>query len=488
MYELLHSIAGQTTRVIVTISIKTQLESTGTAHVIALLKKPRQAQVVGFESKNRSALARDIARSSMESPTTTNEAISAFQIQADESCQLENLAYSCPTENFLVGPMSDTGPSSPTADQDRSLVEAAGEKEQAAITDKVTRGEEFSNLRAKLLSVDSRGYERLVESRKNGEFESIISVPLLNVIPPYRVSRGKVSTGTSWGLNAIEAPSLWKKGITGKGIVVGHLGGWVDSRHPALKGAVQGGAAVEIDERGRPKLSVPDRYDAHATHTAGTIAGRSNKYQTIGVAPEATLCCLVATELGNRMARILGGLDEAVKSGARVIFLPFANPDYHEDLALLLRRLCELNVLPVLPVGNDGPQTSDSPANGPGVLSCGASTRKNEVAAFSSSQAFIVPENRLVPSVVAPGEGVISCVPPRSFAAMEGTTMAAAHVAGLAALLFSAFPEAGPADVETAILDSCTRPGNMPLERANRGIPNAPQALAKLKTILGKRS
>jgi len=478
MYERFHAIAGQTTRVIVSTPIQTQLEATGRAQVIALLKNPPLATAAGLESKNLSARARDTAGTFKEL---------AASIREVSSMALSQNGCTPWFEQAFMGAMENSAALSAPEDLERSLGGGGGETKQAANSDEVTWLQAFSNLGAVLFSVDTKGYETLVKLQKSGKYESLVTAPLLNVIPPYRISRGKVSTGDSWGLDAIQARSLWKKGITGKGIVVGHLGGWVDGKHPALKGAVQGGAAVEIDERGRPKKSVPDGYDAHATHTAGTIAGRSSKDQTIGVAPEATLCCLVATEPGNRMARILGGLDEAVKRGARVIFFPFANPDYHGDFALLLSRLRELSVLPVVPIGNDGPETSDSPANGPRVLSSGASTRKKEVAGFSSSQAFIVPENRQVPSLVAPGEGVVSCVPGGSFATMAGTTMAAAHVTGLVALLFSAFPEAAPADVETAILDSCTRLGSMPVARANRGIPNAPRALSHLETIMARK-
>src|SRR5262249_13810063 len=72
------------------------------------------------------------------------------------------------------------------------------------------------------------------------------------------------------------------------------------------------------------------------------------------------------------------------------------------------------------------------------------------------------------------------CVPNRGFAEMDGTSMATPHVAGLAALLASAKPAASAADLEAAILASCTRPGTMPQARANRGVPDATAALAHL--------
>lgn len=59
--------------------------------------------------------------------------------------------------------------------------------------------------------------------------------------------------------------------------------------------------------------------------------------------------------------------------------------------------------------------------------------------------------------------------------------MATPHVAGLAALLFEAVPEASAHDVEQAILSSCARPQTMSANRANRGLPDGPTALDILR-------
>jgi subtilisin len=102
------------------------------------------------------------------------------------------------------------------------------------------------------------------------------------------------------------------------------------------------------------------------------------------------------------------------------------------------------------------------------------------VANFSSSQTFDRPTDPLVPDIVAPGVGVLSCVPGKRFAEMDGASMATPHVAGLAALLQSARPDASASDLEAAILASCTRPSTMPQGRGNRGVPDAVVALAQL--------
>jgi subtilisin family serine protease len=62
--------------------------------------------------------------------------------------------------------------------------------------------------------------------------------------------------------------------------------------------------------------------------------------------------------------------------------------------------------------------------------------------------------------------------------------MATPHIAGLAALLWQAKPGATVDEIEAAIFKSCKRPSTMPSARANRGLPNAVDALAILQGAL----
>jgi subtilisin family serine protease len=63
---------------------------------------------------------------------------------------------------------------------------------------------------------------------------------------------------------------------------------------------------------------------------------------------------------------------------------------------------------------------------------------------------------------------------------MDGSSMATPHVAGLAALLLQAKPDAAADDLEKAILRSCTRPASMVEARANLGVPDAVAAFQLL--------
>jgi subtilisin len=110
------------------------------------------------------------------------------------------------------------------------------------------------------------------------------------------------------------------------------------------------------------------------------------------------------------------------------------------------------------------------------VLSVGAMDATDHVADFSSSQKFNRPIDPLVPDLVAPGVGVVSCIPGGGFAEMDGSSMATPHVAGLAAVLLQAKPGATISELEQAIISSCTRPKSMQKARANHGVPDAVRA------------
>jgi subtilisin len=339
----------------------------------------------------------------------------------------------------------------------------------------------FDNLGIMLGTTDRSGVRALLADSR---VLAVTAAPELSLIRPElrRVTRAR--GGISWGLRRLGIPALWDQGLNGRDVLVGHLDTGVDGTHPALKGAIA--EFAEFDWLGQP-VTNPRAHDpdGHGTHTAGTMVGRKVGTREFGVAPEARLASALVIEGGNVTLRILRGLDWLVGLRPRVISLSLGVSPYRSDFLPVIQVLRARRILPVVAVGNEGPGASCSPGNYAEVLSVGASDATDGVGLFSSSQRFRRRRNPGVPNLVAPGVDIFSCTPGGRYAEYSGTSMATPHVAGLAALLFGAHPEATADQVERAILGSCTLPPGMLPERGSLGIPDGPTALAKLRNALG---
>jgi subtilisin len=338
----------------------------------------------------------------------------------------------------------------------------------------------YPNLGIMLGTVTREGLNSL---RADERVDSVSGSPQFSLIKPTVIAEAALSSQITWGIEALGVPKLWKEGLSGKGVRVAHLDTGADGKHPALKKAFA--AFAEFDFMGQRVNPDPAPHDTdqHGTHTAATIAGRKVKGQNVGVAPGAQLASAIVIEGGLVINRILGGMDWAISEGARVLSMSLGIRGFIEDFIPITQILRARNVLPVIAVGNEGPGQSRSPGNYHESLSIGAVDKNLVVAPFSSSQRFIRKNDPTVPDLVAPGVDIISAKPKGGFQLMSGSSMATPHIAGLAALLFEAAPGATIDAVEQAIYHSCKRGPGMSLERANRGFPNAVEALASLTGV-----
>ena len=315
------------------------------------------------------------------------------------------------------------------------------------------------------------GLERLAASPRVRYVGSSIAV---NLIRPTAGRTAALASETTWGIGMMGIPRLWREGLDGTGVRVAHLDTGVDANHPALSGAVAEFLFVDEHGVGDPTVAAFDT-EEHGTHTAGTIAGRPVSGRAIGVAPGAMLYSAAVCDGGNLVARILAGMEWASRQGVRVLNLSIGLRPYHDDFRMIMATLRASGVLPVCAVGNSGPGTSSSPGNYDLVLSVGGCDAHRDIDRNASSQWFARADDPLVPDLVAPGVDVISARPGGGYQSLDGSSQAAPHITGLAALLWQARPEATVAEIESAIFNSCVL-GSMPQDRANLGLPNGPRA------------
>jgi subtilisin family serine protease len=360
--------------------------------------------------------------------------------------------------------------------QQAALAAAAVTGRKRAAPREVPRVRVYPALGLLLGTVQPEGLKQL---RTDPRIQSVHSAPPLSLVRPVHTKKASKPSQVTWGLDRLRVPALWNHGLTGKGVLVGHLDTGVDGAHPALKGAIKHFAEFDLQGDQVPGAK-PSDSDEHGTHTAGTILGRSVGKTAFGVAPGAQLASAMVIEHGDVIARVLAGMDWAVSLGVRILSMSLGLRGYTEDFLPLTRILRARNILPVFAAGNEGPGQTRSPGNYAEALSVGAVDSNDVVAGFSSSGHFNRPSDPIVPDLAAPGVDVVSSVPGNAYAQMSGTSMATPHVAGLAALLMEAKPEATADEVENAIFKSCALSTGMSPDRAGRGIPSGTAALQLL--------
>jgi subtilisin family serine protease len=242
--------------------------------------------------------------------------------------------------------------------------------------------------------------------------------------PPY--SNG---LGTTWGLKATGVaagpPSRW----TGFGIRVAILDTGIDLHHSDLKERVASARSFV------PALPVQDAI-GHGTHCAGTIAGHLDPHgYRYGIAHGVELCIARVFDAAADTARerLIEAMDWAVSMGCRVIALPLGSMDATpaDDFEAAGARALAAGCLVIAAAGNARSKGVVQPANSPSILAVGAVDNSLALAPFSPGAADGAAGS---PALIAPGVGIYSTAPANAYAVRTGTSMAAAHVAGVAAL------------------------------------------------------
>ena len=298
------------------------------------------------------------------------------------------------------------------------------------------------------------------------------------------LARGEINDGITWGLKQLGIPKLWET-TKGANVNVAVLDTGVYAEHPALAGRVQ--EFVVVDPIGR-RITAQPSFDAaqHGTHVCGTIAGgKTFDGVSIGVAPEANLLAAGVLVGDATLRTLFEGISWAVENGADIINMSlgftYYEPLFAEFLDILLS---DFGVMPVVAIGNENHGNTSSPGNARSAFSVGAVEKvkggKLDIAFFSGGASLQFPgqgDGALVtkPDVAAPGVQVYSSIPPektpqgtREYTYMDGTSMATPHVAGVAALLMAAKPQASVSDIMSVLKDTAKHPDGEDFRPDNR--------------------
>jgi type VII secretion-associated serine protease mycosin len=246
-----------------------------------------------------------------------------------------------------------------------------------------------------------------------------------------------------WALPKTRTTDAWPQS-TGAGVTVAVIDTGVDAGHPDLAGQVLPGIDFVTDTQG-----VSTDPNGHGTHVAGIIAALTdNSLGVAAVAPDAKILPVrVLDAAGNGYASdAAAGVVYAADHGADVINLSFGSATRSGTLSAAIDYARDQGVVVVAAAGNGRAKGSPVtyPAADPGVIAVAATDSSDKIASYSSMGNYI--------DVAAPGSDIVSTYPAGTgYATMFGTSMAAAHVAGIAALVISHQPGLTPDEVDAAI-------------------------------------
>lgn len=238
--------------------------------------------------------------------------------------------------------------------------------------------------------------------------------------------RGAAREVAPWGVDRINADAVWAT-TSADAVKVAVLDTGVDYLHPDLAANVVAGTSTVnytpsfVDDNG------------HGTHVSGIIAAPKNGSGIIGVAPDADLyVAKVLDSQGNGyLSDIIEGLQWAVARDVDVLNMSLGSPYYSSAFDSAVQQAIASGVVVVAAAGNEGSgiDTVTYPAKFGGVVGVSSVDSVLRIAYYSSRGPAV--------DLAAPGTKINSTVPGGGYAIMSGTSMAAPHVAGAAALVLS---------------------------------------------------
>ncbi|CAN1561295.1 AprE Subtilisin-like serine proteases [Rhabdaerophilaceae bacterium] len=262
----------------------------------------------------------------------------------------------------------------------------------------------------------------------------------------------------------------------GKAIKVALIDTGIDERHPELDGVIAG--------RFDALAPGSENITSHGTAMAGAIVAKSTLQ---GVSPAAELLVARSFSGSTRTGtgaegtsfHILKSLDWSYAQGARVLNLSFAGPQ-DRLLSRALEGARSRKLIAIAAAGNAGPSSAPLyPAADPSVLSVTATDADDKVFVRANAGAHI--------AIAAPGVDVIAAAPEAAYAFTSGTSIAAAHVSGLVALMLERNSDLDLAQVRAILRDTAQDLGAKGLDPVfGAGRANGAAALARVPEKSGR--
>ncbi|NJQ06488.1 S8 family serine peptidase [Streptomyces lonarensis] len=335
------------------------------------------------------------------------------------------------------------------------------------------RAEPDVELRAALESVEADAvtlaeesgasvWETLTATAAEGD-SALAAAPGIATVSLDRIVRSTLDTSTA----QVGAPAAWAEGLDGSGVTIAVLDTGIAANHGDFDDK------VKLAENFTDAPNTDD-LNGHGTHVASTAAGTGARSDGTyrGVAPGADLLNgkVLDDEGFGLESWIIEGMEWAADSGADIINMSLGGqaPRGADPMAEAVDRIsAETDVLFVIAAGNSGPRagTVGTPAVADAALTIGSVTKDDEISEFSSVGPR-ASDGALKPELAAPGSDIGAAAAPGSYiesegtpvadgyVAISGTSMAAPHVAGAAAVLAQQNPDWTGTQLKSALTSS----------------------------------
>ncbi len=282
-------------------------------------------------------------------------------------------------------------------------------------------------------------------------------------LPPVKVGATEPAiNGIEWGVASVRAPEAWTAfGARGEGVVVANIDTGVEYTHPALVAQYRGNQGGTFDHNYNwfdpanvCPSSEPCDNNNHGTHTMGTMVGDDPVGDNrIGVAPGAKWIAAKGCEQSTCSRSSLMAAGEWILAPTDSNGLN-PRPDLRPNIVnnswgggggdawyqATVQAWVAAGIFPSFSNGNSGSScgTAGSPGDYDDSYSAGAYASNGTIASFSSRGPGLA--GVIKPNIAAPGVNVRSSVPGGGYASYQGTSMAAPHVSGVVALMWSVAP------------------------------------------------
>lgn len=264
--------------------------------------------------------------------------------------------------------------------------------------------------------------EKIEEMKKDTRVAYIVNDTIFRMTDEY---------SSSWGVQYIGSQQVHNQNIIGTGVKIAVLDTGIDYNHPDLAGNYKGGYNFVFNNTDPWDDNCLSYFKTcHGTHVSGTIAAQHNGIGVVGVAPGASIYAVKVLDASGFGAAsfVVSGIEWAVNNNMNIISMSLASTENNTAVLEAVNAAYNTGVLLVAAAGNTNGGIVSYPAAYDSVIAVTAIDQNGQRASFSPISQKI--------EVAAPGVNIYSTVQ-GGYGLLSGTSMAAPHVTGVAALIFS---------------------------------------------------